>query len=796
MPTKTSNLRALKDSKFHGFPDQRVSEKEKQSEEWYIKCINYIIDRALAEDEKSEVIKHFNASNGEIDESTIQYALSPYGKDVQQQAKQIRFPNTIRDLDIIVPIKERYMGEYIKQYSNHQVYIHDSDSVFERNEQLKAAVKSKIFAKFQELIETGDESVLEDLDIEAFSKEFIEEWVDERVIRGQRRLDLINDLTNSTVNYIQAFLYWFATEEVYSHRRVVNNELKKEIIPPWEYYRIDSGNLFVEDDDMGVRKYKMSINQIIDEFRDEFQGSQGKRDFEYLRSLLDKYSTSGDPISVQTSLIMDRKAWEIYDGNSIYKAKPNTNLDITDASRLLDVYHCVWKTEKEIRILKYADPLTGEIKETEVSPDYELDAMSGDISLTKDYINEVYESWRFGGRFEGVYLPARPVEVQRQEVNNSSICKLPYNGLTGLLKHNAKRPVPSRLIAYQELIKLYNFQREKAIAKFKTFNLIPESILLDSDEMTLEERFHYAAMDDILPFRDIDMEPGVYQAIKSLYNQGAERYITILTEVIESLKRDAMDEANMNEQRFGDIGQQAGKSVTEYAITKATTGSILMFEMFNKFKERDYMADLDYSKAAWVDGKQGSYIDPNTKDVVYVDIDGVSDLGTNWGVFIRNSALEEEKLKQYREIAFAASQGGEYGVAADAVHSENSTEIRKIIKKAQKAKEEYQKNMEESRNQMQERIAQLEQEKTEKEKLHDEKITKIKEHASTNRKIMEIELGIMKLEAEFEKTLEMPDGTITDDHKVAMDEARLELERRKQELDEVRATREKEAQPQ
>jgi len=760
------------------FPDQRVKNSAKEKEEWYIASTNYVIDRAMAASNKSETITRLKAANGEIDEKSIEYAIHPYVKDNEELKKKLRFPSKIRKIDIITPIKERYLGEFIKQYHNYQVYIHDSDSVFIRNKELQQAIKGVLLEKLQELIlkQEQDDANIEDIDVEQFAKDFIEEWSDERVIKGQKRLNLINDLTNATVQYIQAFFYWFATEEVYSYRTIVNNELEKVIVAPWEYHRVPSGNLFVEDDDMGVRHYKMSVAQIIDSFRDDLSD----KDLNYIREIMDR--NTGNESVIPSHLLTSRRAYHMYmqSGNT----PMDGTLSFADNSRMVDVYHPVWKTETLVYLLKYIDYNTGQIKETYVPQDYELDATAGDISLEKEWISEVWHSYRFGGKFEGVYIPAKPVDVQRQEVNNISKCKLPYNGITGLLKDNSINPIPTRLIVYQELLRLYHLQREKAISKFKSFNLLPESLLLDSAEMTTEERLAYAAADDLLPFNDENIDPAVTQAIKTLYNQGAERYIGILSEVIESLKREAMDTANMNEQRYGDIGQQAGKSVTEYAITKATTGSILMFEMFNKFRERDYMADLDYSKAAWVDGKKGSYIDPNTKEIVYVDIDGISELGTNLGVFIKNSALEEEKLKMYRELAFAASQGGKYGMAADAIDSENSTELRRLIKKAEEADREYNQTIETAKERLQLQIQENQEKKDMEDRLHEKEIAKLKEDASTNRKMAELDIKLKELELKYSTELASPD--VPEEYKREIEEANLELKRQKQALDELK----------
>ena len=46
------------------------------------------------------------------------------------------------------------------------------------------------------------------------------------------------------------------------------------------------------------------------------------------------------------------------------------------------------------------------------------------------------------------------------------------------------------------------------------------------------------------------------------------------------------------------------------------TGSVWSLECFNLFRERDYVANIDYSKFAWIDGKRGSYVDPTTNKLL------------------------------------------------------------------------------------------------------------------------------------------------------------------------------------
>ena len=110
-------------------------------------------------------------------------------------------------------------------------------------------------------------------------------------------------------------------------------------------------------------------------------------------------------------------------------------------------------------------------------------------------------------------------------------------------------------------------------------------------------------------------------------------------------------------------------------------------------REIDYQANLDYSKAAWIEGKQGAYIDPNTNEVVVVDLDGTSDWNHNLAVFIRNNTEVNNKLRQMQDLAFSAAQNGDLDIAIDAISSNSLRQIAKRIKDGVEARREYEENL-------------------------------------------------------------------------------------------------------
>ena len=63
-----------------------------------------------------------------------------------------------------------------------------------------------------------------------------------------------------------------------------------------------------------------------------------------------------------------------------------------------------------------------------------------------------------------------------------------------------------------------------------------------------------------------------------------------------------------------------GKGVTDEAVIRGSMGSVIIEFIFDKMRERDYQAEMDYTKLAWIDGLNTSY---KTKDgdIRYLSLD-------------------------------------------------------------------------------------------------------------------------------------------------------------------------------
>ena len=211
-------------------PYERVSFKEKQRPEFYEALTDYIINTAISLKQKTTIQKCLDAANGIMSkEDILLYAknLTATDKNFKKALEAVDF----KAVDFIVPIKEKMISEYIKLYNSFHVYLRDNSAIFRRNEKLNKIMADMITSKIVDGIQSGQINQ-DDFSFEEFKKNFIDNWVDEKVSVEQDALDLLRNLTDDEVKYIHNFFYWWATEEYYTYRTIQNGEVIVETKTP------------------------------------------------------------------------------------------------------------------------------------------------------------------------------------------------------------------------------------------------------------------------------------------------------------------------------------------------------------------------------------------------------------------------------------------------------------------------------------------------------------------------------------------------------------------------------------
>ena len=692
------------------FPKQQVDAATKAKPDWYANSIDYIIGLGLSLNDRTETETMLNVLHGDLPQEFYKKTLNPYNA-TNERFK--RFPATLRNYDIMSDIIRRYIGEYFKGTHEFAVGANNPDIVFERNQALKEKVMQAAQQAFQQEFERKYKEAVEQAqgqgqspesinpqevmpDPEEFIAKFNQDYIDKESKQGQDILNYIRDLTNDAQIYLTAFFNYCSLGECYTYTELRGDKIIKECVPAIEAFPIPNNQFMVEDHDMFARRIMMSYNQILDTFEDDLTD----KDKAYLNDL---YNTSA---SASTKVV--QLGW-----NQLFEKYPDVCGKFTDEERklyktqsltpsannsnLYEVWHVVWKGFARQGILTYTNEL-GFQEQRIVEEDYEFNPEAGDINIEWKYKTQVYEGYRIGTRYNGIYpIKARPILYERKG-------KLPYNGIQELLPYCGKFSIIQIITPFQVLRNIISYHQEMVIAKNKMLILLLPKSLVASET---EDAIYRMAADGVLPIDDEEDAAGVKMQNIRLLNANMGQYITELSNLNEAIKQEARELVDMNAQRYGQIAQSAGASTTQNAIAQSSTGSVLIFQMFDLLRCADYNRDLDFAKCAYIEGLETSYIDKTTGKKHYLSLDVNSFVNSDYSTTVRNNGKEMDKIQQLKQWAFSAAQNGDLESALAAIQGDNVAAISDNIRQFSEIRRQHEEQMKQMDQAIQEQANQM-----------------------------------------------------------------------------------------
>ena len=679
---------------YNKIPRQKLSITRKDKK-WGEECVEAFINLSnsgTGYSQKKDSLKTlYDYYNGVIDEGDYNYVLKPYGKSRKN------FPSEMRNYPIIKPIIDLLLGEKSKRPLNYTVTVQNQDSVSIKEESKKELIYKNLQQHFLQSLQQQGQDVGMDPEQEIelpqhIAEMFEESYVDQRAVLGQKSMNYIMAEQEVYDKIQKAWFHYLVSGEVYTHRGVRNGEPFYDVLNPVDIdYDLDPDLEFVEDGDWAlVRKY-VHASSVIDAYYESLSEAQ-------VLELEDPQHSEND-ISF------------LYASSS--GKDPNSF-----RNRLIEVVNVYWKSRKRIGFLTYLDPQTGMVEEQEVADGFRLpkEMKEQGAKLTWKWVNEVWEGTRIDGRF---YINMNPIINQRLSLENPSKCKLPINGRRYSDTNATNISLVKLGIPYQLNYNIYKYRLELAIAKSKDIiasfdiNMIPKKWDMD--------KFMYYVEGTGIAWVDYNKE-GIqlnpqHQSVMDMSIKTIGQYIQLLESILVEWEKIS----GVSRQRQGEIGAYEGKASSQQAILQSSHITEDLFRKFERMEQRDLQALLEYSKEAWLTGKKTMYVMPDgTTD--FLDIDSMQHMESNYGIFVSDAGKDQEKLQNIKGLTQAMVQGGaKMSDVAQMLDSDSFVEIKKNLKKADRATEELQAAQQQAEQEMQQQQMEAAQMQQEAENLEREK---------------------------------------------------------------------------
>lgn len=669
-------------------PKQRIPYSQK-TKKWREECVEaYINLSKFGVSERRSYLKSlYDYYNGVIDEQDYRYVLKPYGKT------RNNFPSKLRNYPIIKPIIDLLIGEKAKRPLNYTVTVTNSDSVSIKEQEKQARLMDLANQMFAAKMSPQEMQGQEPQTPQQIMDEFERTYVDSRALKGQAAINYIMQNEEVKDKFQKGFFHFLVTGEVYSHKSVVRDEPQYEILNPLDIdYDKDPDLEFVEDGDWAmVRKYAHA-STVIDIF--------------------------GESLTDQQILELEDPQQASADSYLLYRAEANGSDENIYRNRLVECITVYWKSRKRIGFLTYMDPMTGVSEEMIVEEGFrlssEMKAMGAKVRY--EWVNEVWEGTRIDGRF---FIDINPVRNQRTSLDNPSKCKLPINGRKYSDINSDNISIVSLGIPYQLNYNIFKYRMELAIARSKDIiaqfdiNMIPKKWDMD--------KFMYFVEGTGIAWVDYNKE-GIqlspqHQSVLDMSIKTIDQYLQLL----ESIQLEWEKISGVNRQRQGGIGPYEGKAASQQAIVQSSHITEDLFRKYSRFEQREMQGLLDYSKEAWVNGKKGMYVMPDTTIQMF-DITSMELMESEFGIFVSDAGRDQDKLEQARAIGQSMVQNGVPASAVlDMFDTENFIGLKDKIRKAEKAQEELQQAQQQAQQQQQQQQMQMEQMKMQQEELSKDK---------------------------------------------------------------------------
>lgn len=687
------------------YPSQKTSRKTKSSPEFLKTNADFFISECnFTSQDREEILRLFAAAEGRLDISEYKYVLNPFATNNPQFNN---YPAKLRNYDIIKPIVKLFLGEkYDKPDDSAQVLVANDDV---ENNYLKSLTdemqKLMIDDVVNKLTQAGVlQSELKDVpEYQQAANAHKSSWKDDRAIAGQEYLESLIYGKRLKDRYQEAMFHYLSTGRCFTFKDVYRDDVVHEVVHPLEMYaQLNSTSPLVEDGDWAVRHRRLSPNKILDLFREDLtEDDVAWLDLKNNSSinLPDVSGTPLVPIGGNMDGITNSYSASYYNG------------------RLLDIYHITWKTFIKVGILKYMNDL-GVEEEMEVDEDYVLDTAKGDISIDWEWDNEVWEVYRVD---QNRYFKGRRLSIQRSDLNNTSLCKLPYHGR---IDRNLDGTIASLVkdgLSYQALYNIYSYRQEMSIARNKDkMMLMPIGLKPPKWD---EDKFMYMGMSTGILWFD-ETKPNannIISAIKAI-DMGLGSYIDGMQKLKEQVKYEWWETIGMNRQRFGDVAASDGKAISEQAVMRSAIISSELYRRFEEFEETDYEGLLDYSKVAWINGKKGTYI-RSDRAIKFFTVNPERHLGTSYGVFVKNGAKERAKLNQLKSLVpmLAQNKTTKTSAIVEIVDSDNVAKLKDIVKEGEHLEEIRMAQEEQANRDSAERMKEMEVQNAEAERIAKEK---------------------------------------------------------------------------
>jgi hypothetical protein len=782
-------------------PKHRLTraKKDEDDKQWYKQNLDFLDKRSFAQigfngsgfdtfdansvSDYKRMKVNYDLFNNIINIKDFEYVIKPFG------AQAGELPANFVNRDIISPKIKVLLGMEMKRPFSWKVLAVNEEATTRREEtefgMLRDYVISEIMKPIRTEIEQKKQAEAQGKELTPEQQQQIQQQIEqeleaktpEEVRKYMQRehqdpaealahqlLEYLVQKENIATKFNLGFKHLNISAKEIFWVGIMNDEPVMTVVNPLYFDYDKSPDIeYIEDGEWAVCVYRMSPSQVISYFGDELSEDDIDKVYSYYTQNV----------------------------NHVIDANFSFNINKEDDGWTVRVVHATWKALRKIGFLVYTDE-NGEIQESIVDEGYTINKTQGDISVTWEWIPEVYEGYKIG---QSIYVSLRPVPGQFKDISNLYYCKLPYIGGVMDCTNSLPTSVIDRIKAYQYYYNIIMYRIELLMASDKgkimlmNIGMIPESAGIDT------EKWLYFMESSKIGFMNPNEEGNkgdgsITNAVKEIDMSLAsdiQKYINLA----EYIERRAGVSIGLPPEAEGQIGPNAAVTNTKQTMVQSSHILEPIFELHNVVKRNVLQRLVECAKVAYTEKpNQKLYyiLDDFSRQLLTIDAELLDN--SSYGIFISNSSKAHEVKELVSQLAHAAMQSQKIDLSdvVKVIRAEGVQEAEEMLETSEAKKRE---EMEKSQMQQLEKQQEMQQQTLAHEKevmAYNRETEMMKEKEKTNREVQK--QTIMSLGFAMDKDADN-DGEI-DVIEVAREGVNADLKMRKQALDEKKFEHQKE----
>ena len=651
---------------------------------------------------------------GESLQKTINRLLDP---DIIEQIA----PTAYRNYDVLIQIRNRFAGEYSTRPEDFIVYVSNPDVSSRFNESKTEYMYKRLLEGLNKSIENPNVQ-LPNYAIE--HKKYVNSYRDSRQIVGQKLLSYLRDFNNFKVVNYSLMNDIFTVGRCRSYRYVNKNDVYRTRVHPLHIFPIGLSETspLVEDSEAVICYHYLTPSEILTRFSEEI--SNNKKFIDLLTETADKESNRENVY---------------YAGNLDNKYSKDYKIELK---------HYVWKEVIVKQVLTYADLTTGEEKTKLVDSTYTFEPEKGDIDIKVVYENTLRELWTipclkngisndfYSEELKTTVLRYGNIAEQRNFLNDTNVCKSPYNGFNLSDNDNFVWSFGKIGLNFQEVINTIMFKFNSAInlsrgkPLFLPHSLVPNSANSDFTAESFFKNFEANGM-TFLDSSDSNFA-AIVQGIRQV-DLTLGDYINFLFSTMQAVKNEWFESVGFNRQRMGDVYASDGKNNTENAVSYSTINTKFLSDAFNHFEITDNLAMLDMARLVFPRGKKINYI-LNEVDQIFLDLEDEESYNdfclSEFGIKVGDLVDEANNVKMLKsQVGTLAQNGVKTSTLVTILGSKNLATLNAVLNEIEVREAEMLKQQNEAEAQKANEMLKLQQEDKDKDRATQIEVAKIKAEA-------------------------------------------------------------------